>query len=64
MDSLFILVGPIVWFIFLEQYVFTWTMFWSLDMLFYVFLTNSMAPVKLKRGKLGTFMLGEVCWGQ
>ena len=61
---LFILVCPIVWFIFLGEFTVPWTQVWSLDVLFYVFLANSMALFKFKKGELGAFRLDQVCWGQ
>ena len=36
MGSLFILVTPIVWLIFLRQYIGPWTQVWSWNMLFHV----------------------------
>ena len=47
---LFILVGTIVWFIFLVQYVIPWSQFWLLDVLIHVFCANSVALLNSKRG--------------
>ena len=57
MGFLLTLVGSIIWFIFLGQYVVPWTRFWSLDVLFYVFFAKLMALFKFKKGELGTFTL-------
>ena len=64
MDFLFILVGPIIWCIFIGQYVVSWTQFGHWMCHFMYCFINSMALFTLKKGELGIFMFGQVFWVQ